>query len=77
MNSLRNRYKKMNIQDLSQYLNQHGRIVYINKLGMENRLFGYIREVKEDHIIWQDNEKPDKFKIRNVKSFDLMKLPVI
>jgi ferredoxin-fold anticodon binding domain-containing protein len=66
----------MNISDLSQFLNQHGRIVYTNKLGESNILYGYIREVNCDHVVWQDNEKPDKFKIRNVKSFDIMKLPI-
>jgi ferredoxin-fold anticodon binding domain-containing protein len=67
----------MTLQELNQFKNHHGRIIFVNKLGFTCTLFGYIREVKEDHIIWQDNEKPDKFKIRNVKSFDLMKLPVI
>ena len=64
----------MNIQDLAPFKDQHGRIRYTNKLGMENILFGYIREVNCDHIVWQDNEKPDTFKIRNIISFDLVKL---
>jgi len=64
----------MNIQELVPFKDQHGRIRYTNKLGMENILFGYIREVNCDHVVWQDNEKPDTFKIRNIKSFDLVKL---
>lgn len=64
----------MNIQDLAQFKDQHGRLKYMNKLGLTNTLFGYIREINCDHIVWQDNEKPDKFKIRNIIRFDLVKL---
>lgn len=62
----------MNIQELIQFKDQHGRIRYTNKLGEPNTLFGYIREVNCDHIVWQDTNEPDKFKIRNVISFDLI-----
>ena len=64
----------MNIQDLVPFKDQHGRLIYENKLGHENTLFGYIRKINCDHIVWQDNEKPDTFKIRNIISFDLVKL---
>jgi hypothetical protein len=65
----------MTIHDLNQFKNQHGRLIFKNKLGFDCTLFGYVREVNQDYYIWEDNELPDKFKIRNVKSFELMKLP--
>ena len=33
-------------------------------------LYGYIRKVENDHIIWEDNEVPQRFMIRNVISFE-------
>lgn len=66
----------MSYQDLIQYIDRHGRITYINKLGYENTLFGYIRKVNDDHIVWEDNELPYKCKIRNVKNFTVFKLPI-
>ena len=66
----------MSYQELTQYKDQHGRIAYINKLGYQNVLFGYIREIHADYIVWEDNERPYKFKIRNVISFTLFNLPI-
>ena len=65
----------MTIQDLNQFKNIHGRLVYKNKLGFDCTLFGYVREVNDEYVLWQDNEKPDKFKIRNVISFMPVQLP--
>ena len=65
----------MTIQDLTQFTNQHGRLIFRGKHGHNITLYGYIRDVKTDHIIWQDNECPDKFKITNVISFLPMRLP--
>jgi hypothetical protein len=65
----------MTIQDLQQFKDIHGRLIFQGKYGYKITLFGYIREVNQDHIIWQDNEKPDKFTIRNVISFLPLKLP--
>jgi len=69
----------MTNEELGKYINQHGRLVYTNKLNNKVKLFGYIREVGENYIIWQDNEEPDKFKLRGITdpSFDVMKLPII
>jgi ferredoxin-fold anticodon binding domain-containing protein len=64
----------MKIQELLQYKDQHGRLIYTSKLGFKNTLFGYIREVNDDHVVFQDNEKPDKFKIKNIDSFLPMQL---
>ncbi|MEN6569006.1 MAG: hypothetical protein ABFC18_03235 [Rikenellaceae bacterium] len=64
----------MSLQDK---INIHGRLKFINKLGHPVTLFGYIREVNGDSILWQDNEFPDKFKIRNIEDFTPMKLPII
>lgn len=61
--------------DLAKFKDQHGRIVYVNKLGELNTLYGYIREVNCDHLIWEDNELPHKCKVRNVIDFKVMKLP--
>jgi ferredoxin-fold anticodon binding domain-containing protein len=64
----------MLLKELAEYKDQHGRLIFINKLGCECTLFGYIREINGDHVIFEDNEKPDKFKIINIKSFVPMKL---
>ena len=66
---------KMTMADLAKFKDQHGRIVYVNKLGELNTLYGYIREVNQDHILWEDNELPHKYKVRNVINFNVMKLP--
>ena len=66
----------MSYQDLVQYIDRHGRITYINKLGYENQLYGYIRKVNDDHVIWEDNELPYKCKIRNVQTFTVFNLPI-
>ena len=63
------------MSELEQFKDQHGRLIYTNKIGFQNTLFGYIREINSDHIIFQDNEKPDKFKVRNIISFTPVKLP--
>lgn len=65
----------MTIQDLNQFKNQHGRLIFQGKHGGKVTLYGYIREVMPGHIIWQDNELPDEFKITNVISFLPMRLP--
>ena len=66
----------MSYQDLIQYIDRYGRITYINKLGYENQLYGYIRKVNDDHVIWEDNELPYKCKIRNVQTFTVFNLPI-
>ena len=53
----------MVMSELEKFKDQHGRLIYTNKIGFQNTLFGYIREINSDHIIFQDNEKPDKFKV--------------
>jgi len=65
----------MTIQDLRQFKNIHGRLVFKNKLGFDCTLFGYVREINDEYVLWQDNEKPDKFKVRNVISFTPVQLP--
>lgn len=65
----------MNISELSKYINQHGRIKYTNKLGEINTLYGFIREVNCESLLWEDNELPYKCKIRNVIEFKPMELP--
>jgi hypothetical protein len=65
----------MLLNQLAEYKDQHGRLIFINKLGYECTLFGYIHEINGDHIIWQDSEYPDKFKITNIVSFIPLKLP--
>lgn len=52
-------------------INKHGRLIFVNKLGYQVTLYGYIREVNGKTIIWQDNEHSDKFKIKTetIKSF--------
>jgi hypothetical protein len=65
----------MTMADLAKFKDQHGRIVYVNKLGELNTLYGYIREVNCDSLTWEDNELPYKCKIKNVIDFKVMKLP--
>ena len=69
----------MTNEELEKYINQHGRLVFKDKIGRKIKLFGYIREVGDDYLIWQDNEELDKFKLKNITdpSFDVMKLPII
>jgi len=55
-------------------MNQHGRLKYINKLGLRNVLYGYIREVNCDSILWQDNETPDIFRIKNIVSLEIINI---
>lgn len=59
---------------LTAHLNQHGRLVALNALGYKMTLYGFIRKVESDHIIWEDNEFPQRYKIRNIVSFDPVKL---
>ena len=65
----------MTIQDLRQYKDQHGRIVYRDKFGEPGEWFGYIRVVNGNHIVFEDNEHPHKFKIADVIDFKPIKLP--
>jgi hypothetical protein len=65
----------MTIQDLSQYKGQHGRIIYRDKFGEPGEWFGYIKEINYDHLVFQDNETPHKFKIHEVIDFKIVKLP--
>lgn len=67
----------MDLKEYSKHINEHGRLIFQNKLGYKVTLFGYVREVNENHIVWQDNEYPDKFKIRNIIDFKPMKLPIV
>jgi hypothetical protein len=60
---------------LTAHIDQHGRLVALNSVGYKLTLYGYIRKVEPDHIVWEDNEFPNpKYKIRNVVSFDPIKL---
>jgi len=60
---------------LTAHIDQHGRLVAFNSVGYKLTLYGYIRKVEPDHIVWEDNEFPNpKYKIRNVVSFDPIKL---
>jgi hypothetical protein len=65
----------MNTAELTKFKDIHGRITYVNKLGLNNTLYGYIREVNQDHVLWEDNELPYKCKIKNIIEFKVMKLP--
>jgi len=69
-------FKELHNQELAKCLDQHGRLTYINPLGITNILYGFIRKVEPDHIVWQDNETRDKFKIRNVIKFDPIELKI-
>jgi hypothetical protein len=59
---------------LKLYVNQHGCLIANNKLGYKMTLYGYIRKVEDDFIIWEHNDDPKKYKIRNVVSFEPVKL---
>jgi hypothetical protein len=65
----------MTIQDLTKFKDQHGRIVYRDKFGEPGEWFGYIREVNGNHVTFEDNETPHKFKIHEVIDFKPIKLP--
>ena len=65
-------YQKVLYQDLAKYKDQHGRLKFINDLGYACTWYGYIREIDGDHIIFQDNEYPDKFRIRNIENFEVI-----
>ena len=57
-------------EKLSESINRHGKLTAFNKIGNKMTLYGYIRKVENDHIIWEDNEVPQRFMIRNVISFE-------
>jgi hypothetical protein len=63
-------------EKLSQFIDQHGKLVAINPTGNIMILYGYIREVNKDHIIYQPNDGNERFKISNPVSFDPIKLTV-
>jgi len=62
---------------LTKHLNQHGRLVAINSVGYKLTLYGFIRKIEPDYIIWENNDDPKKYKIRNIISFDPIKLKQI
>jgi hypothetical protein len=59
---------------LSQFIDQHGKLIAINAIGEKMVLYGYIREVNKDHIIYQPNDSTERFKVINPVSFDPVKL---
>ena len=66
--------RKIINDELSKYLNQHGRLIFMNEWGDKSTVYGYIRKIGEDYIIFQDNETPHTFKVKNIKSFDIVEL---
>jgi len=65
------------IDTLSSRVNQHGRLIAFNRIGYKITLYGYIRKVCPDHIDFEDNETGTRFKIKNVISFDPVKLKIL
>jgi len=59
---------------LKKYIGQHGKLIAKNILGYNMTLYGYIRKVEDDHIIWEHNDDPKKYKIKNVISFEPVNL---
>lgn len=64
----------MTIAELIPFKDQHGQIKYVDKNGEPGEWFGYIRVINCNHIVFEDNETPHKFKISEVKSFTPIKL---
>ncbi len=60
--------------DLEKLKDIHGCLIAKDHFGYVKTLYGYIREVKDDFIIFQDNCEPDHFKVRNVMSFEPVKI---
>jgi hypothetical protein len=52
---------------LLKYIDQHVMVVFYNKAGDRCTTYGYIREVYDDHVVFEDNYAPDRFKIRRIK----------
>jgi len=60
---------------LSKYIGQHGKLVALNAIGYKMTFYGYIRKVEQDYILWEHNDYSEKkYKIRNVISFEPVKL---
>ena len=59
---------------LTAHIDQHGRLVALNSVGYKLTLYGYIRKVENDYILWEHNDDPKRYKIRNIISFDPIKL---
>jgi len=67
----------MNLTDLP--LNRLGRLTARNKIGEGMQLYGYIKEIHvsngSEYIVWMDSDEEcrQKFIIRNVISFEVIK----
>jgi ferredoxin-fold anticodon binding domain-containing protein len=61
-------------EKLSENLNKHGRIIGFCKIGNMVTLYGYIRKINENYVLFEDNETAEKFKIKNVISFEVIPL---
>lgn len=54
-------------------LNKFGKLIALNALGYRMEFYGFVRQVKEDHIVFEHEDAPGKFKIRTVLSFTPMR----
>ena len=59
--------------ELTKFLNVHGRIEARNRIGYKVKLYGYIRKVEPGHVMFEHTDYPkQQFKLYNVISFELV-----
>jgi hypothetical protein len=66
--------KEVNTEHLRKHMNQHGRLTVINSVGYRHILFGFIRNVCDDYVLWEDNETGERFTLPLPATFKKIKL---
>ena len=58
--------------ELTKSINQFGKLIARNAVGYRMTLYGYIRKVEDDHIIWEHNDDPKQYRmpVIRVESFE-------
>jgi hypothetical protein len=58
--------------ELTKDINQFGKLIARNAVGYKMTLYGYIRKVEDDHIIWEHNDDPKQYRmpVIRVESFE-------
>ena len=58
--------------ELVKYVDIFGKLIARNAVGYKMTLYGYIRKVEDDHIIWEHNDDPKQYRmpVIRVESFE-------
>jgi hypothetical protein len=63
-------FDELRRHQLLKHIDQHVKLDFINKNGDPCTIFGYIRLVYDDKVIFEDNVEPDRFTIKNIKGIE-------